>query len=108
MRLTSLIRLGHEIALDAGTGTGPFAMALAPLVREVIGVDPVPEMLDRARRLASAVPNVRFVEGSVYELPVDDASIESQRSYALFTISIGLAMRFANLPAFSPQGAVLS
>ena len=51
-------------------------MALAPLVREVIGVDPVPEMLDRARRLASAVPNVRFVEGSVYELPVDDASID--------------------------------
>ncbi|MGI9657468.1 MAG: class I SAM-dependent methyltransferase, partial [Gaiellaceae bacterium] len=64
--------LGHEIALDVATGTGPFAMALAPLVREVIGVDSVPEMLEEARRLAENVPNVRFVEGSAYELPAED------------------------------------
>ena len=68
--------LGHEIALDAATGTGPFAIALAPLVREVIGVDVVPEMLDEARRLAADLRNVRFEEGSVYELPVADASID--------------------------------
>ena len=68
--------LGHEVALDAATGTGPFAIALAPLVREVIGVDFVPEMLDEARRLGSGIPNLRFEEGSVYELPVAGESID--------------------------------
>lgn len=71
-----LAPLGHEIALDAATGTGPFAIALAPLVREVVGIDSVPEMLDEARRAAGDLPNVRFVEASVYELPMADASVD--------------------------------
>ncbi len=68
--------LGHEVALDAATGTGPFALALAPLVRRVVGVDSVPEMLEQARRLAGDRANVSFVEGSVYELPLDSASFD--------------------------------
>jgi ubiquinone/menaquinone biosynthesis C-methylase UbiE len=68
--------LGHEFALDAATGTGPFALALAPLVREVLAIDSVPEMLDEGRRLAGNASNVRFVEGSVYELPVGDGEID--------------------------------
>jgi ubiquinone/menaquinone biosynthesis C-methylase UbiE len=48
-------------ALDVGTGAGALAFALAPLVREVVGVDPVPELLALAR--ARALPNTRFVEG---------------------------------------------
>lgn len=67
---------GHERALDAATGTGPLAIALATLVQEVIAVDSVPEMLDEGRRLAQDHPNVRFVEASVYELPLDDGTID--------------------------------
>jgi ubiquinone/menaquinone biosynthesis C-methylase UbiE len=58
---------GHEHALDAGTGAGTLALALAPLVRDVIGVDIVPELLDRAR--AGAPDNVTFAEGDVTNLP---------------------------------------
>ena len=37
---------GDERALDSGTGTGALAFALAPLVREVVAVDMVPEFLE--------------------------------------------------------------
>ena len=42
---------GDERALDAGTGAGTLALALAPLVREVVGVDIV--RTDRGLRLES-------------------------------------------------------
>ena len=54
---------GDERALDSGTGTGALAFALAPHVREVVGVDVVPELLEQARRRAEQLPNVSFVEG---------------------------------------------
>jgi len=60
---------GDEHALDAGTGAGTLAVALAPLVRDVVGVDIVPELLERARE--SAPDNVTFVEGDVTSLPFD-------------------------------------
>lgn len=58
-----------ERALDAGTGTGALAFALAPLVREVVAVDLVPELLDRARAEGEAFPNIAFVEGDMTNLP---------------------------------------
>lgn len=60
---------GDERAIDAGTGAGTLALALAPLVREVVGVDIVPELLARAREGAPA--NVTFVEGDATKLPFD-------------------------------------
>ena len=65
---------GDERALDVGTGTGALAFALAPLVREVVGVDVVPELLERAR--AKAPPNVAFVEGDIAKLEFDRASFD--------------------------------
>ena len=61
---------GDERALDAGTGAGVLALALAPLVRTVVGLDLVPELLDAARRRAPE--NATFVEGDATALPFDD------------------------------------
>ena len=55
-----LVLAGDERAVDAGTGAGTLALALAPLVREVVGVDAVPKLLEAARRNAPA--NATFVE----------------------------------------------
>lgn len=59
---------GHHRVLDLGCGPGPLARAFAPLVREVVAVDPSPEMLAQARALAGQALNIRFLAGSSYEL----------------------------------------
>ena len=67
---------GDERALDAGTGTGAVAFALAPLVHEVVGVDLVPELLKEARSRAGPFPNVEFVEGDITSLSFEPASFD--------------------------------
>jgi len=67
---------GVERVLDSGTGTGALAFALAPLVREVVGVDLVPELLERARRHAGEFPNVSFVEGDAEHLALESGSFD--------------------------------
>ena len=54
--------------LDLGCGPGILAVAFAPFVAEVIGMDPEPEMLRDAQERARNVQNVRFVEGSSFTL----------------------------------------
>jgi SAM-dependent methyltransferase len=65
---------GHEVALDAGCGTGSLAFALAPHVAEVVGVDIRSDYLEAAR--SSAPANVRLVEGDVMALPFGYAEFD--------------------------------
>jgi ubiquinone/menaquinone biosynthesis C-methylase UbiE len=65
---------GDERALDVGTGAGALALALAPYVAEVVGVDVEPELLTRARERAPE--NATFVEADGTSLPFDDASFD--------------------------------
>jgi SAM-dependent methyltransferase len=65
---------GDERALDSGTGAGTLALALAPLVGEVVGIDLVPELLASAR--ATAPANASFVEGDAAALPFEDFSFD--------------------------------
>ena len=67
---------GDERALDSGTGTGALAFALAPHVREVVGVDIVPELLAQAQKRAERFPNVTFVEGDATKLPFEYGSFD--------------------------------
>lgn len=65
---------GDERAIDVGCGAGALALALAARVREVVGVDRVPELLEQAR--ARAVANTRFVEADALALPFDDGEFD--------------------------------
>src|SRR6185436_718980 len=60
---------GDERVLDVGTGTGAVALALAPLVREVIGLDESEDRLALARD--GAPENVSFVAGDASSLPFE-------------------------------------
>lgn len=65
---------GDERALDVGTGAGALALALAPLVGEVVGLDPVPELLELARERSA--PNTEFVGGDGTALPFADGEFD--------------------------------
>jgi SAM-dependent methyltransferase len=68
---------GDERVLDVGTGTGPLAFALAPRVREVVGIDLVPELLDRGREYAGdRYPNVELRQGDVAHLDVETGTFD--------------------------------
>ncbi len=60
-------------ALDAGCGTGIYAIALAKRGLNVVAIDSSPEMLGRAAsKAARERVNVEFVEASVARLPFRD------------------------------------
>jgi ubiquinone/menaquinone biosynthesis C-methylase UbiE len=65
--------------VEIGCGTGAVSRALAarPEVTEVIGVDPSPVFLERARDLAAPVPGLSFIEADGREIPLPDASFDA-------------------------------
>ena len=66
-----------ERVLDVATGSGNAALAAARRGCDVVGVDYVPELLDRARRRAEAEGlSVEFQEGDAEALPFADESFD--------------------------------
>jgi ubiquinone/menaquinone biosynthesis C-methylase UbiE len=67
-----------DLALDVATGAGHVALALAPHMRRVYGLDLTREMLDQARRLSSerGVTNVDWVLGDAERLPFADETFD--------------------------------
>jgi ubiquinone/menaquinone biosynthesis C-methylase UbiE len=65
---------GDERVLDVGAGTGAFAYAVAPRVREVVAVERDAELAERARRDAPA--NVQVVVGDGERLELEPFSFD--------------------------------
>jgi ubiquinone/menaquinone biosynthesis C-methylase UbiE len=67
-----------DLALDAATGTGFTAAALAPLVRHVTGIDVTAEMLDEAKKLVSSegITNVDFQTGDAQAMKFADSTFD--------------------------------
>src|SRR5262245_41226898 len=57
--------------LDVGAGPGQLSLLIAPLVAEVVAIEPEPDMLAEGERRAAmaGIGNVKFVAGSSDDLP---------------------------------------
>jgi len=60
----------HGRLLDLGCGTGKLLFQLAPFFQQAVGIDPEPDMLREAKRLAGeeGMENVEWMLGSASEL----------------------------------------
>ena len=65
--------------LEVGCGTGAVARTLAvrPGVGEVVGIDPSPVFVERAREIAAGVDGLSYVVGSGTALPFDDGAFDA-------------------------------
>jgi len=65
-------------AIDLGAGAGHATLALAPHVARVDAIDPTPEMLAVAARLAAerGIANVAWTEARAEALPFDDEAFD--------------------------------
>src|SRR6266849_5377368 len=81
-RLQEVVDLANplkgDLALDVATGTGNTALALAPHVRRVVGLDLTREMLDVARRITKerGIENADWVLGDASMLPFPDETFD--------------------------------
>jgi ubiquinone/menaquinone biosynthesis C-methylase UbiE len=69
---------GAAIVLEIGCGTGAVTRVLAamPGIGEVIGIDPSPVFVEKARELGRGLPQLGFHVGDGRALPFDDASVD--------------------------------
>ena len=91
----SEIRPG-DVVLDLGSGAGKdvfLAAVKAGPAGQAIGVDMTPEMLDLAQRNTATftantgLTNVEFREGTIEDLPVEDASVDLVVSNCVINLS---------------------
>ena len=85
--LLAYLRPGMTL-LDCGCGEGTITVDLAELTApgQVVGLDIAAIALQRAKQLAKdrGVSNLRFEEGSVYELPYENGSFDAVFSHTVF------------------------
>ena len=63
--------------LEIGIGSGRNLRLYAPQVERILGLDPSPQLLARARDRAGADPRVELLTGSAEQIPLADRSIDT-------------------------------
>jgi len=64
----------EQTVVDVGCGIGRMDEFVAPRVRSLVGIDVSGEMVRRATARLAHLPNVSFVDGAGFGLPLPDAS----------------------------------
>jgi SAM-dependent methyltransferase len=104
---------GQDVVVDLGCGTGQLALPMAARVRAVVGVDPEPDMLQRARQAAGErdVRNVTWMIGADTDIPALRGLLGGN---SVAAVTIGQALHWMNrqdlfpaiIPLLRPGGGV--
>jgi ArsR family transcriptional regulator len=70
---------------DFGCGNGTLTTQLARHVRQAVGIDNSPEMLDAAHAHAGSLDNLTFHEADLTDTPLDDASVDASLCVLVLT-----------------------
>lgn len=101
-----------ETVVDLGSGGGIDAIFAAREVGtggKVLGIDLVPEMVERAAANAAAagIDNCEFVEGEIEAIPLPDGSVDAVISNGVVSLSVRKARVFAEvLRVLKPGGRI--
>jgi SAM-dependent methyltransferase len=103
----------QDVVVDLGCGTGQLTFPMAARVRTVVGIDPEPDMLQRARLAAGErdVRNALWVLGSDADIPAPPGLLGSS---ALAAVTVGQALHWMDhralfasvVPLLRPGGGV--
>ena len=95
--------------LEIGCGTGPVSRVLAtwPGVKEVIGVDPSPIFVAKARELGTELPGLTFQEADGQSLPFPDNAFDTVVFHTVLChVPEPLEMLREGLRVLRPQGSL--
>lgn len=102
-----------DVVLDLGCGTGQLTLPVAARVRAVIGMDPEPDMLERAREVAQKrhATNVTWILGADTDVPALGSIVGAG---ALGAVTVGQALHWMNprvlfgdlVPYLRPGGGI--
>lgn len=86
---------GRDVVVDLGCGTGQLTLPMARRVRAVVGVDPEPDMLRRARQAAPDldVPGVTWMLGADTDIPALRGLLGDNSAGA---VTVGQALHWMN------------
>ncbi|CAI9099706.1 OLC1v1036566C1 [Oldenlandia corymbosa var. corymbosa] len=85
----------HDLAWDAGTGTGQAAQSLAGIYKNVIASDKSPKLLEFAVKL----PNVRYYCNPL-EMSIADVEQNIAAESSVDLVTIATALHWFDLPSF--------
>ena len=103
------IGLAEGRVLEIGVGSGLNLPFYGHSVREILALEPAPQLIAMARRLAdaSAVP-VTFIESSAEAIPIDDDSVDTiVTTWTLCTIPKAIAAIADMRRVLRPSGRLL-
>jgi SAM-dependent methyltransferase len=102
-----------DLVVDVGCGTGQLTLPMAPRVGAVIGVDPQPDMLQRARLAArdAGVANAVWMLGADADLPAVGALLAGR---SVGAVTVGQALHWMDhqalfsdaMPLLRPGGGI--
>lgn len=96
----------EDLVVDLGCGTGQLTLPIASKVRAVLGVDPEPDMLRRARQAANEVnvSNVSWMLGADSDLPALGRLLGAE---SIAAVTIGQALHWMDHDALFRSAAPL-